>query len=143
MGLMDKMKAAAGVGAASMQVDLKQRPSRRGEQLVAVIRVIGGKTNTKLNYVVADFRWIGKWTIQSSNGSPIEIEGTAIFYRYNQPGSEGVVLEAGKTLEFPVTITVPPDAPLTSGTLKFDFGVRADLEGTADPSYNTQLEITG
>lgn len=142
MGLMDKIKGAAGVGTASMQVDVKQRPSKRGEQLVAVIRVTGGKQNQKMNYLVVDFRWIGKWQIQSSGGGTIDVEGTAIFYRFNQPGSEGVMVEAGKTLEFPVTISVPPDAPTSNANLKFDFGVRADIEGASDPTYNTQLDIT-
>src|SRR6266700_3759816 len=124
MGLMDKLKGAAGVGTATMEVDIKQRPTKRGEDLVALIRVIGGKQE-----------------IQSSDGRPIHIDGHAIFYRANQPNSEGVTIDAGKTLEFPITVKIPADGPLTGETIKYDFGVRVDLEGTSDPSFNTQFEI--
>ena len=143
MGFMDKVKAAAGVGTATLQVDVKQKPSKRGEDLIAVIHVVGGKQTQKLNYVVADVRWIGKWSVQSADGRPINIDGTAIFYRQNQPNSEGIMLEAGKTLEFPVTVKIPGDGPLTGADLKYDFGVRADIEGSPDPHFNTQFEITG
>jgi len=88
MGLLDKMKAAAGVGVPEMVVEVKQKPSKRGDDLVAVIKLTGGKQAFKLNYVVADVRWIGKWTIQSADGRPVNIDGHAIFYRQNQPGSE-------------------------------------------------------
>ena len=143
MGFMDKVKAAAGVGTAAIQVDVKQRPSKRGEDLVAVIRVVAGKQAQKMNYLVADVRWIGKWSVQSADGRPINIDGTAIFYRQNQPNSEGVMLEPGKTLEFPITVKIPAEGPLTGEALKYDFGVRADIEGTSDPSFNTQFEIGG
>src|SRR5438445_7255383 len=103
MGLLDKMKAAAGVGTPTMQVEVKQKPAKRGDELVAVVRITGGKQATKLNYLVCDVRWIGKWSIQSADGRPINIDGHAIFYRQNQPNSENVTLEPEKTYEFPLT----------------------------------------
>lgn len=141
MSILDKVKAAAGVGTATLQVDVKQRPSKRSEELIATIRVVGGKQPQKINYVVADVRWIGKFPIQMADNLTVNIDGHAIFYRANQPNSEGVTVEAGKTLEFPLTVKIPSDGPLTGENLKYDFGVRVDLEGTADPSFNTQFEI--
>jgi len=143
MGLMDKLKGAAGVGAASLEVEVKQKPSKRGEDLVAVIRIIGGKQNFRLNYVVADVRWIGKWSVPLSDGRSLALDGHAVFHRGNLQGSEGVTVEAGKTMEFPLTVKIPMEAPVVNPELKFDFGVRADLEGTADPTFHVALDITG
>jgi sporulation-control protein len=143
MGLMDKLKGAAGVGAASLEVEIKQRPTKRGEDLVATIKVIGGKQAFRLNYVVADVRWIGKWAVPLSDGRTLHIEGDAIFHRANQPGSEGITIEPGKTVEFPLTVRIPAEAPVLNAELKYDFGVRADIEGTADPTFHTTLEIQG
>ena len=143
MGLMDKLKGAAGVGAASLEVEIRQKPTKRGDDLVAVIKVVGGKQAFRLNYVVADLRWIGKWSVPTSDGRTIAIEGHAIFHRANLPGSEGITLEPGKTVEFPLTVKFPLEGPVLNAELKYDFGVRADIEGTADPAFNTPIDITG
>ena len=125
-----------------MVVEVKQKPSRRGEDLIAVIKLKGGKQTHRLNYVVVDVRWMGKWQQPLSDGRAVAHEGHAIFYRYNQPGSEGVMLEAGSDKEFPVTIKIPVEGPLSSTDCKYDFGVRADIEDVSDPSFNVQLDIT-
>jgi sporulation-control protein spo0M len=143
MGLMDKLKGAAGVGVASLEVEIKHKPTRRGEDLVAVIRVLGGSQAFRLNYLVADVRWIGKWQVALADGRPLALDGHAVFHRANLPGSEGVTVEAGKTMEFPLTVRIPTDAPVVNPELRFDFGVRADLEGTADPTFHAPLDITG
>lgn len=143
MGLMDKLKGAAGVGAASLEVEIKQKPTKRGEDLVAVIRVIGGKQAFRLNYVVADVRWIGKWTVPLADGRQLQLSGDAIFHRANLQGSEGVTVDVGKTMEFPLTVKIPAEGPVLNPELKYDFGVRADLEGTADPTFHAALDITG
>jgi sporulation-control protein spo0M len=143
MGLMDKLKGAAGVGVASLEVEIKQKPTKRGDDLVAVVRVIGGSQSFRLNYVVADVRWIGKWTVPLSDGRTLHLDGHAVFHRANLQGSEGVTAEAGKTMEFPLTVKIPVDGPVVNPELKYDFGVRADLEGTADPTFHAPLDITG
>jgi len=140
---MDKIKGAAGVGVASLEVEIKQKPTKRGEDLVALIRVIGGKQAFRLNYVVADVRWIGKWTVTLSDGRPLNLDGHAIFHRANLQGSEGVTVEPGKTMEFQLTVKIPVDGPVVNPELKYDFGVRGDLEGTADPTFHAPLDITG
>lgn len=142
MGLMDKIKGAAGVGTASLEVEIRYKPVKRGEELVAVLRVIGGTQPFRLNFLIADVRWIGKWSAWLSDGRMLNMEGEAIFHRANVPGSEGIMIEAAKTMEFPLTVKIPVDAPLISADLRFDFGVRADIEGTADPTFHTPLEIT-
>lgn len=140
---MDKIKGAAGVGTASLEVEIKQKPAKRGDDLVAVVRIIGGKQTFRLNYVVADVRWIGKWSVQLSDGRPLQLDGHAVFHRQNLQGSEGVTVEPGKTMEFPLTVKIPVEAPVVNPELKYDFGVRADLEGTADPTFHSALDITG
>ena len=142
MGLMDKIKGAAGVGAASLEVEIRQKPTKRGEDLIAIIKVIGGKQAFRLNYLVADVRWIGKWSAPTSDGRTLQIEGHAIFHRANLPQSEGITIEPGKTVEFPLMVRIPADAPVLNPELRYDFGVRADIEGTADPTFNTPLDIT-
>ena len=143
MGFMDKLKGAAGVGAASLEVEIKQKPAKRGDDLVAVVRVIGGKQAFRLNYVVADLRWIGKWSAPLADGRTLQLSGDAIFHRANLPGSEGVTVETGKTMEFPLTVKIPAEAPVVNPDLRYDFGVRADLEGTADPTFHAAFDITG
>jgi sporulation-control protein spo0M len=126
-----------------MIVEIKHKPSKRGEDFVAVVRLIGGKNPMKLNYVVVDLRWIGKWTVTLSDNRPLALNGDAIFYRYNQQGSENIMLQPGQILEFPVTVRIPVEGPLTAEALRYDFGVRADIEEMADPTFNTAFEIVG
>lgn len=142
MSFMDKLKAGVGIGTAGLTVEIKNKPTKRGEDLVAVIRVNGGKTPQKLNYCVADVRWLGKWTQKLADGRDLALDGHAIFFRFNLQGSENVMLEPGKVLEFPITVKIPMDGPLTTKEVHYDFGVRADIEEVSDPSFNTQFEIT-
>jgi len=49
MGFFDKVKSAAGVGTARLEVDIKNRPSKRGEMLQALIRVVPGERSMTVN----------------------------------------------------------------------------------------------
>lgn len=142
MSFMDKVKQGIGIGTPTMHVEVKNTPTKRGEDLVALVRITGGKNPLKMNYVVADVRWIGKFEWPLADGRKVAIDGHAIFYRFNLPGSEGITLEPGKSYDFTVMTRIPAEAPLTGEHLKFDFGVRADIEEVTDPTFNTQFDIT-
>ncbi len=140
---MDKLKAGVGIGTAGLSVEIKSTPTKRGDDLVAVIRVTAGKSAQKMNYCVADVRWLGKWTQKLGDGRELALDGHAIFYRFNLPGSENVTLEPGKVMEFPLTVKIPTEGPITTKDVHYDFGVRADIEEVNDPTFNVQFEITG
>jgi len=142
MGFMDKIKAGVGIGTAALVVEIKNKPSKRGEDLIAVIHITGGKNPQKMNYCVVDVRWLGKWEQPLADGRKVAMEGHAIFHRYNLAGSENVTLEPGKAYEFPMTVKIPMEGPLTTQDVHYDFGVRADIEEVSDPTFNTQFDIT-
>ena len=65
----------------------------------------------------------------------------------NHPGTEalkrGGVSSPLVTFDFADVKAVFPEFKPMMRELKYDFGVRADLEGTADPTFHAPLDITG
>jgi sporulation-control protein spo0M len=144
MSFLDKVKTAAGVGAASVQGDVNQRPGKRGDELVGTIRIIPGKTPQKLNYCVVTVEWDGDWSYRNADGAEIQVRGGKGYVLLDKPANaQGVTLQPGSTIELPVRVKIPSDAPITGEKLKWKFYARADIEGAADPEWNTALEIRG
>jgi sporulation-control protein spo0M len=143
MSFLDKVKQAAGVGTATLQVDISQRPSKRGEELVAVARVVGGKTAQKMRYLVYSVEYDGKWPITAGDGTPLEIEGKCRI-KYERPqASVDTTVQAGQSMEFPIRVKIPADSPLSSDQIKYKLYVRADVDGSQDPEFNTNFQISG
>ena len=143
MSFLDKVKNAAGVGAATLQVDVSQRPSKRGDELVGLIRVIPGKAAQKMAYLVVTVEWDGDWSYKNADGVDIQVRGGKGYVLLDKPAhTQSVTLNPGQTIEVPVRAKIPSDAPLTSETVKWKFYCRADIEG-ADPEFATSLEIRG
>jgi sporulation-control protein spo0M len=143
MSFLDKVKAAAGVGSTTLQVDIQQRPSKRGEELVAVARVVGGKTAQKMKYLVYSVEYDGKWNITNAEGTPLEIEGKCRI-KYERPqNSMDLMINPGQQVEWPIRVRIPADSPLTGENIKYKLYVRADIDGAQDPEFNTNFQITG
>jgi sporulation-control protein spo0M len=143
MGFMDKVKAAAGVGVAELQVDVAQRPTKRGEELVATIRVTPGKQAQKLNFLVITVEYEGEWKIKNADGNEIRIVGKGYVLHDKPANTVGGTLTPGQNLEIPVRVRIPSDSPLTGEGIKYKFYTRADIEGANDPEFSTPLEIRG
>jgi sporulation-control protein spo0M len=144
MSFLDKMKAAAGVGGTTIQADVSQRPGRRGEELVAVVRVTGGKVAQKVNYVVVTVEWEGDWSYKSADGVDIEVRGGKGYVLLDKPAqTQGAMLQPGGTMELPLRVKIPSDAPLSGSTVKWKFYARVDIEGANDPEFATPLDIKG
>ena len=143
MGLMDSIKAGVGVGTAGLEVDIKQRPTQRGQELVALIRVTPGKNKQKMRYLTAEVNWDGKWSFKNAEGLEIPVEGKAFLAKAHQPGSEDVIVEPGKPLEFPWSVKIPMDGPLTTAECKYNIYVRADIDDAKDPEFRGTLDIKG
>jgi len=144
MGFLDKMKSAAGVGTANLEVDIKQRPSKRGDVLDALIRVAPGERAFKLNYVRFSFEYNGKWMLASPEGGQVAIEGKGRIAAGDIETSKNLEVQPGSAaLEFPLQCQVPSDTPLSGADLKYHLWVRADLEDMKDPEHRTQFDITG
>jgi sporulation-control protein spo0M len=143
MSFFDKVKAAAGMDTASLQVDIKERPSKRGDNLVALIRVVGGKQAQKMRYLRVSLEYQGKWEYKNADGNQIRIEGKGLIWYGDWPGGTDLQLNAGETKEFPVTLKVPTDSPTSSSDLKYKFFVRADVDGAKDPEFFTNFDVNG
>ncbi len=143
MSFFDKVKAAAGMDTTGIQVDIKERPSKRGDNLVALIRVVGGKQSQKMRYMRVSLEYSGKWEIKNADGQQIRIEGKGLIWYGDWPQSQDVMINAGEAKEFPVTLKVPSDSPLSSADLKYKFFVRADIDDAKDPEFFTNFDVTG
>ena len=128
MGFFDKVKSAAGVGTAGLQVDLKNRPKKRGDVLDALIRVVPGERAMKMRYLRISFEYNGKWEITNADGNQIKIEGKGRIWYGDLDNSELTIEPGGAPAEFPVQFTIPSDSPL-SGPVKYQFRIRADKIG--------------
>ena len=94
-----------------------------------------------MEYLVFELGYQGTWQTKTTDGVELTIEGTAKIQRTQIDGTVNVVVEAGKTTEYPVTLRIPTDGPLTGEKLTYYFGVRAAIEGASDPSYKTTFDI--
>jgi len=144
MSFLDKVKNAAGVGSATIEVDLSQRPSKRGDELVALIRVIPGKSAQKLNFLGVNVEWEGDWSYKNADGASIEVRGGRGYVLMDRPANcANVTLQPGQTIEVPVRVKIPSDAPLSAEKLKWKLYTRADIAEGADPEFSTSLDIRG
>lgn len=143
MSFFDKVKAAAGVDTTQLQVDISQRPGKRGDTLVAQARVVCGKKPQKMRYLRVSVEYAGKWSITNADGQQIIIEGKGLIWYGDWQGSTDVSLEPGNALEFPIQVKIPSDSPLSSNELKYKFFVRADIDDAKDPEFATNFDIKG
>lgn len=150
MSFFDKMKAKAGVGSATLEVDIIQRPTKPGETLKAHVRVIGGKTEQKLNYLRYSLEHFGRWYVQNADGGTNIVDGKIRTAFGNWDGANEVSIAPGQTLEYMMEFVVPSDVPATGKTshpilgefeVKHKFYVRADIEGVKDPEYETFFNV--
>ncbi len=143
MSFLDKMKAKAGVGSAVLEVDVQQRPTKRGEVLRAAMRVRPGATQQKLNYLRVSFEYYGKWYVTNADGNQILMDGKAHIWYGEWEGSKDIALSPGNpATEWTLELVVPSDAPPSSAELKYKFFVRADIESVKDPEFSTHFDIT-
>jgi sporulation-control protein spo0M len=141
VGFFDKVKAGVGMDTASLEVDIQQRPSKRGDVLQALIHVKPGKAAQKMNYLYVSCLYEGEWAITNADGHAIHTIGKAYIWRGNLDNSE-VQLEPGQPLQFPVQFTIPSDSPLSNDKLKYEFYVRADIAEAKDPKNSVFFDIT-
>jgi len=143
MGFLDKMKSAAGVGTANLEVDIKQRPTKRGDTLDALVRVSPGERPFKLNYVRFSFEYNGTWLQPNADGGQVTIEGKGRIAAGDIEASKNLEVAPGQpAVEFPLQCQVPSDSPLSGPDLKYHLWVRADLADMKDPEHRTQFDIT-
>jgi len=142
MSFLDKVKAAAGVGGAGLVADLAQRPTKRGDELVATVRLTGGKVAQRVSFVGINVEWAGDWTYQNAEGGTIIVKGGKGYVSMERPEScSGIQLQPGQTIEIPVRVKIPSDAPPTGESLKWKFYGRADVDGANDPTFDIALDI--
>ena len=142
MAFFDKIKSAAGSGVAKLEVDIKNRPGKRGDVLQALIRVSPGERSMTVNYVRVSFEYEGKWQIPNADGGTILIEGKGRMWFGDIESSKNVKLESGKpAMEIPFEWRVPTDSPLSNADLKYKLWIRADVEDMKDPEFSTSFDI--
>jgi sporulation-control protein spo0M len=144
MSFLDKMKNAAGVGAAKIEVDLSQRPGKRGDELVALVRLIPGQTAQKVNFLGVNVEWEGDWSYKNADGATIEVRNGRGYVLMDRAAEcNGVTLQPGNTIQIPVRVKIPSDAPMSGEKLKWKLYTRADIAEGADPEWSTSLDIRG
>jgi sporulation-control protein spo0M len=144
MSFLDKVKAAAGVGGVGLVADLNQRPSKRGDELVATVRVTGGKVAQRIAFVGINVEWDGDWEYKNAEGGTILVRGGKGYVMMDRPQNcQGIQIQPGQTIEVPVRVKIPSDAPMTGEKLKWKFYGRADVDGANDPTFDIPLDIRG
>lgn len=150
MSFFDKMKAKAGVGSASLEVDIIQRPMAPGDTLKALVRVSGGKTQQQLNYLRYSIEHFGRWYVQNADGGTNIVDGKIRTSFGNWDGANDITIEPGQTVEYMMEFVIPSDVPATGKTshpllgefeCKHKFYVRADIAGVKDPDYETFFNV--
>src|SRR5689334_19207766 len=102
MSFLDKVKAAAGVGGAALQVDMQQRPAKRGDELVATVRLTGGKTAQRVAFLGINVEWAGDWEYKNADGGTILVRDGKGYVMMDRPAQcNGLNLQPGQTVEIP------------------------------------------
>ncbi|HTM19184.1 MAG TPA: sporulation protein [Kofleriaceae bacterium] len=129
---------------AKLEVDIKNRPQKRGDVLQALIRVSPDDKPVTVNYVRVSFEYEGTWTIPNADGGYIQIEGKARMWAGDLEQSKNVTLQPGQgAMMLPFEWRVPTDSPLSSQGVKYKLWIRADIPGAKDPEFSTSFDILG
>jgi sporulation-control protein len=123
MGLFSKVKAAAGIGASSVKVELEQGTYHWGETVRGKITVEGGEVEQSASAVVVYVT--ETWEEVDSDG---DRETRSRNYN-DQTLAQQVVLAVGSRQEWPFAVPLPPHASLTS---EWSVGARVKVAGAVD-----------
>lgn len=141
MSFFDKVKASVGKDSAELEVDMQARPSKRGEVLRALIHIKPGKNNQKMRYLRVSLEYTGHFQVPSRDNVWVNVEGTGRIWYGDWPNTTDIVIEPGKTYQYPVELRVPSDSPVSSDKLKYKFFVRADIDDAKDPEFATHFDV--
>lgn len=130
MGFLKKMMAAIGVGNASVDAQVHNSAVRVGEQVTGVIIIRGGAIEQRIERIN-----LGLATRYKANDT----------YMTHQLSKESVVpgftLQPGEVREFPFSLPVPLNTPLSLPGTQVWLATDADIAGAVDPGDQDQLRI--
>ena len=141
MSFFDKVKASVGKDSAELEVDMQQRPTKRGETPRALVHVKPGKNKQKMRYLRISLEYNGHFQVPSKDGGWINCEGVGRIWYGDWPNTTDVMIEPNGTYTYPVELRIPSDSPLSTDKLKYKFFVRADIDDAKDPEYATHFDI--
>ncbi|WP_135228328.1 sporulation protein [Deinococcus fonticola] len=130
MGFLKKMMAAIGVGNASVDAQVHHNAVRVGGQVTGVVVIRGGAIEQRIERIN-----LGLATRYKTDDS----------YMTHQLSKEQVVpgftLRPGEVREFPFSIAVPLNTPLSLPGTQVWLATDADIAGAVDPGDQDHLQI--
>ncbi|GAA0505546.1 sporulation protein [Deinococcus depolymerans] len=130
MGFLKKMMAAIGVGGAKVDARVNNPSLRAGDTLTGVLVVQGGSVEQRIE------------RINLGLATRYRHEDTHVTHQLTR---QAVVpafdLRPGETREFPFSLNVPLDTPLSLPGTQVWLATDADIAGAADPGDQDHLQI--
>lgn len=132
MGLFSKMKAAAGIGASTVQVVLDGQQYRWGETVHGKVVVQGGTVEQNASAVLVSLK--ESWEDVDSDGD----RETRTRLHNEQTLAQQIPLPVGSQQEWPLALSIPAGAPLTSS---WSAAARVKVSGAVDRQGETAFAL--
>lgn len=130
MGFLKRMMAAVGVGGARVDARLESSAVRVGEQLSGVVQIQGGGVQQRIE------------RINLGVATRYKHEDSYVSHQLSRhPVVPGFDLAPGETREFPFTIPVPLNTPLSLPGTQVWLATDADIAGAVDPGDQDHLQV--
>lgn len=134
MSLFNKVLASVGIGAAKVDTKLFNSQVIVGDQITGIVEIRGGNVEQE----IADI-YVSLITtyIRESDDKKYTKQGVIGQYRI----SEKFTISPNEVKEFPLSITVPIDTPISGGKTKIWIETGLDIKNSVDPSDKDYIDI--
>ncbi|MFC3833244.1 MULTISPECIES: sporulation protein [Deinococcus] len=130
MGFLKRMMAAVGVGGARVDARVNSTSVRIGEAVSGVVVIQGGSVDQRIE------------RINLGIATRYRHEDSYMTHQLSkQPVVPGFDLRPGETREFPFSVPVPHNTPLSLPGTQVWLATDADIAGAADPGDQDHLQI--
>ncbi len=134
MSLFNKVLASVGIGAAKVDTKLYNSQVMVGEQLTGIVEIRGGNVGQEIDDIYVSLKTT---YVKESDDKKHTQQGVIGKYRI----SEKFMIAPNEVKEFPLSITVPIDTPITGGKTKIWIETGLDIKNSVDPSDKDFIDI--
>lgn len=139
MSLFKKMMAKVGIGAAKVETELLTSDFVPGETMEALIKLSGGSTDQTIDAVYFKILSTYEDEIETDEDEEQEITRQALLEEFVI--SEPFTLGPGDEKEFPISLVLPFDTPVTKGKTKVWVQTGLDIKKAIDPGDRDYIDV--
>jgi len=135
MSMFKRMLANVGIGAARVDLMLREETVRAGDTISGVVRIQGGRVDQQVEDVYA---YVKTRYLKDVNHTKIYVDATIAAI----PLAGKFTVEAEREYELPVAFRLPPYTPVTMGGTQVWIRTGVEINEAIDPKDEDYLQVT-